>query len=205
MSTTNWTSAIYTKDFWTDYIYLTDYYYEVNYFFQFHLPVTERYSLMVDIQSEEITLLLFDQENKRELGYIDTDDQYFCVFRREELEAVSQAIGKNFFENTNIPFLLLDLFTPTTSENDFNITRTKLVSAWRSLHIFTDKELEELFDRYYRKRWVIEKDYSWEHNLNLGWVLSDQYNDCSLRVSQNQPYSKQFPFREFKNMIKDLF
>ncbi len=204
MSTTNWTSAVYTKDFWTDYIFLTNHYYEVNYSFQIHLPVTEKYSLMVDIQSEARTIWLFDQENKIELGYIDTDDQYFCVFRRKELEIVSQAIGKHFSENPNIPFLLLDLFTPTTSEDDFHITRSKVASAWRSLHIFTEEEIEKLLAKYYEKRWVVEKNWSWEHITTLGWVFKDQYNDCSLRVSQNPPYGKQFPFHEFKNMIQDL-
>lgn len=204
MSITNRTSTAYTKNFWTDYIFLTNHYYEVNYSFQIYLPVTEKYSLIVDIQLEERILWLFDQENKIELGYIDPDDQYFCVFRREELETVSQAIGKHFSENPNIPFLLLDLFTPTTSEDNFQIVRGKVAAAWRSLHIFTEEEIEKLLAKYYERRWAVEKGWSWGYTTALGWVFKDQNNDCSLRVSQNPLCGKQFPFQEFKNMIQDL-
>lgn len=53
-----------------------------------------------------------------------------------------------------------------TSENDFNITCIKVASTWRSLDIFAEKGLEELLDKYYGKRWDMEKDCSWEHILN---------------------------------------
>jgi len=199
-----WQGVFHRKEFWTDYFWITEdddvYYQEVrNHPIEFRISNEYALSLSIDPHLWEDTLYLIHPGSGEPVQLAWDDQAHFHpnALRWNELEAVCRCVAKREpeMEHPAIPLLLLFRFAPITGADDKTAIRNTLVSACRSLRIFTDDEVASLLDEVFllsEEVLGIRRDWHWVRAPDLGWTLEgeDEWSLYSLRRAINNS----FPF-----------
>lgn len=208
-------SVFQKKSFWTDYFWITepykgDYswlskpyiedrtYPELNEN-KIRFRVSESFQLGFDLD-EDIgysSLVLYHHTIPEgvELGWMDGHCFHPFVFRWSEIEKLGQLLASQVPQYPSAPFLLLSLFSIITIEEDITRVRNQLDSAWRSLDLFTDSELDVIID----KHCYSFDDKKWRYDEGFGWYLEGE-DAYTLR----HPKVKDFPVDLFREFLRQL-
>jgi hypothetical protein len=209
-----WKMALKKRSFWTDYFWITEPYkgdyswlsspYKAGRTYpelanEIRFTISKSFQLGFDLDEKlsYSSLMLYHDTvpNGIELGWMDGHCFHPYVFRWSEIEKLGQLLSPQVPECPSAPFLLLTLFSIITMDEEVETVQKQLESAWRSLNLFSDQELEVIiatcchpFD-----------DKSWEYDEDYGWYLEgdDAY---SLR----HPNVQKIPVELFQEFLQQI-
>lgn len=194
-------SVFNQKQFWIDYVHFEEpgiHYpeFENN---PIKFQVSDEYSLVLSLPADlwlrNLYLSSHSPASLTLLGW--NDDAYFhpYVFRWDEFEAVNRCLATRQadWKLSEISLLLLYQFVPITHADDIKARRQRVSSAWKSLNLFSEVEIENLVKL---TTLTIDKSMYWTLKPDLGWVMDGEF-PYSLRVADNAD----FPFASFNKMI----
>ncbi|MBP1989344.1 hypothetical protein [Paenibacillus eucommiae] len=192
----------YNKSFWSDYLWLTEV--ERTY------PELENYMVIMPVHDQMIFKLELDEDfsllslllatkaddEGLEIAWDDQAHPHPYVFRFEELERISDAIGRHpdYRGPVALPFLLLFRFTAVLPE-EWDRFAQVVKESFQSLYIFNEEELAELLAHIVRIKGL---EFQWIQE-EQGWVLvgEDAYS------SRNR-HNHEFPFALLENSGSSL-
>ncbi|MFO0951044.1 MAG: hypothetical protein U0835_07820 [Isosphaeraceae bacterium] len=94
-------------------------------------------------------------------------ERYDPILRWEELDIFCRCVATKEDELYNISILLLHPFAPICLEDDARRILAILRSAWRSLGLFSDKEIARFITRFDRRK----AGFFWKGDIQQGWTL----------------------------------
>jgi hypothetical protein len=159
------------------------------------LPVSEGYSLALDVYNADVDLFLQPRSGARlKLGWNDSAHWHPDVFRWDETRSVCQHLSRlgAEYQHPGIPLLLLSLFTPATDEDDDAACYGEVCEALTVLQLFSTHELDMLARPALREH---DEGAHWEQGSS-GFVLIGDPPVYTLRSEGSD-----FPFGELKKML----
>jgi hypothetical protein len=210
-------SLVQDRRFWTDYFWEEDSELDAIVAGRYRdlrdcrvdFPVSDHYGLVLDMDEElsyfSLSLRSPEASDPVEIAWDDQAHWHPHVLRWEELDLVGRcvALGDPELPHPGLPVVLLHRFTPTCVNDDVDVIDPMLASAYRSLRLFTDREI----DAYLERRDYRQGRFTWEHREPLGWTLSQDeaarghsgYCLYSLRTAEND----EFPFRPLRQIVEE--
>lgn len=187
------------RRFWTDFFWNTEaeeeYYSALEETVHLDFPVTSDHacpyiSLEFTNDLSSLSLDLKIGSESHQLGWDDQAHWHPHVLRWDELDLICRAIARREPElpHPGLPLLLLHRFAPICGErggedDDADFASSLLDAAWRRLGLFSDREIQQLIERYDAR----DAGFRWRPGGVEGtWVLCQEKLDAEGDLSSSR-------------------
>jgi hypothetical protein len=156
------------------------------------VPFPEQFALQWNIyNSNQIQLIHPDNNEPIVLGWVD-GHFHNVVFRISEFESIVKCAEKHWMGSFDIKYfpLLFYKYSWVTNESELIALQSRFTNDWRSLEVFTEKDLEtfsSIFLQIYPYKWINTEEY--------GWLCEGDYSLRDIKLGS----------REVSNALKDFF
>jgi hypothetical protein len=172
-------------------------------------PTSPEYALTLDLEDLlsyfSLGLRHPDAPEPVEVAWDDQAHWHPHVLRWPELDLIGRCVALNDpdLPHPGLPLLLLNRFAPICLDDDVDVIFPLLESAWRSLGVLDEREINRYVELYDRR----QARFTWQHHEGIGWTIeqdeegleSSGFELYTLRSAENDS----FPFAAWNRMVEE--